>query len=281
MRRVNIATGIKQRLNEILGTQDESESDGILTSWSVQAAMLSNFSRILTALTGNSNVGRVLKGLEPTRNNGTSISISSGYGSTTSGDIVTLKVPLEYTIDQSQGDGIYYIYLVSNLVQCGEDSPGQIESSIINEPGFTQLVYDERGMSEGSGISAADIIYQGFNAAGSPDHDTSPGASFNRLYLGQVEISGGVISTDAGTIKLSPYRGFFPNTEDDISQIKKLRVIENLNVDGVIACGKINADDDIKVNNDYDGILMYNNVFGGWRRIRLGNDGNSLIFEDE
>src|SRR5271157_885584 len=94
MRRVNIKTGLKQRLNEILGTDYGTASPEDvydLTPWSIQSAQLENNQRIVKSIVGDSTVGRIMSGLLITGNVGdSSFHITSGLGFTTSGNIVSL-----------------------------------------------------------------------------------------------------------------------------------------------------------------------------------------------
>lgn len=241
MRRVNITTGIKQRMNDILGKQDPSESDGILTSWSIQTAMLSNLNRIVAAMVGNALCGRVIAGLELTKTSDLNISISNGYGLTKNGGVISLHSPLSYAMNSTyatNGDGTYYLHMVHNIVECDEDSEGNLETSVVNESGLIQIVYDEESEARRTLVVADNIIEVAFVASPSIYHEGMIKTNDDLVYLGQFEISGGVI--DSSTIRLSYDRGMYPNTAgSSLSKIAKLQILEFLNVDGTLNCSDI------------------------------------------
>jgi len=142
MRRVNIVTGIKQRINEILG----QGTDGDLTAWSIQSAMLSNFERIAKALNSGSSIGKILSGLTVT-NSGLVVTVASGYAVTLNGGIISLESSLEKDLSGDLTDDAdnylclrYSLSSVDNTLSYGKFTP---LIGAANE----QIVFDELGFA--------------------------------------------------------------------------------------------------------------------------------------
>lgn len=178
MRRVNIQTGLKQRINDILGQNDTN--DGSVTPWSIQAAMLSNTQRIAQGIVGEALYGRVMKGLKISYLSSTpaSVSISSGYGFTPDGYIISVATPI--TLDISQYiSGNIYIYLKYSLVAATESVHDYGKNTAFNSTNITEeIVFDESGLVSGTSITS-DIIDVGI---------TTPISRNGYVYLGSVNV---------------------------------------------------------------------------------------------
>jgi len=192
MRRVNVVDGIMQRINNIVG----SGNSGELNEWSVQMAMLSNISRLITALVGNAPYGRVLGGLEITAGTGKAINISAGYGITVNGGLVSLARSLSYDLE---ADGGYMIYLRHSIIATDSTSPGHMETQVINGDPVV-ITFDEIGTVKGNVVSSDDIVVK----------STAALSSHDLVYLGFVEVDGTIDS-----IAMSDDRGFYPSMLDN------------------------------------------------------------------
>jgi len=141
MRRVNIRNGLKQRMNEILGTDSsimEGRAPGI-TDWSVQAAMLNNFKRLGKAIVGDSLYGRTIKGLALSYANG-NYSISAGIGITPNGDIIVLNNQVRRPLS---GTGTNYFYIKHILAELDGSKTGGKKTEFISKAGEENIVYDD------------------------------------------------------------------------------------------------------------------------------------------
>ena len=211
MRRVHVVNGIMQRLNDIFGTQLVGGAEGDVTSWSVQAAMLSNINRLISAMVGNAPNGRVMKGLELSFAEG--VFVSPGYALTANGGIITVTDYLNKYVSSS---GTFYVYLKHNIIQLTDpDSPGYKSTGVINDAGNHDIVFDEQGMAQQSSVVADDILIL----------DSAPGTFTNNdwVYLGKV-----VDGVTTNTVD----RGMYPNTSADGLReiIDKLEILTMLNV---------------------------------------------------
>lgn len=194
MRRVNILTGIKQRINELLGTADRTSGD--LTAWSIQSAMLSNFERVCKALTHGRTYGRIMSGLDVTGIGLTDATVSAGYGITMNGQLITVGGAFTYDMSGLSDDD-YYLSVEYELIPFPGEAPGYPEgkeSPVINESGTHQIVWDEKGSIPPAESS---IISRTTNPA--------TGITRDMVYIATVTITGGAIS--AISRSLIPYGG--------------------------------------------------------------------------
>ena len=187
MRRVNVSTGLKQRVNDILGQSDVF--DGSITPWSIQAAMLSNVQRVAQAIVGEAQYGRVMKGLSISYGNSTSVLVSSGYGITPDGYVVTLAVPLLVQISQYTSGNVY-VYLKYSLIAAPGSSNAYGKNTTFNSMNVSEeIVYDESGL-----VNGTQAVAQGFI-----ETDTKPPASRTTsngyIYLGSINVDGTFSST--------------------------------------------------------------------------------------
>lgn len=142
MRRVNIVTGIKQRLNEILGRADTGS--GVLTAWSIQAAMLSNFNRIGKALLEGSSTGKILSGFQVTESTTPGkYNIAAGYGVNSNGDFISMDISTSYT--PASFTGTKYLCAKYELQALDDLSVYGKRTSVIGSNGIHQIVFDEIG----------------------------------------------------------------------------------------------------------------------------------------
>ena len=214
MRRVNVSTGLKQRVNDILGQSDVF--DGSITPWSIQAAMLSNVQRVAQAIVGEAQYGRVVKGLSLTYVS-TTASVSAGSGITPDGYVINLSIPL--SIDLSQySSGKVYFYLKYSLIAATQTTPiahdyGKNTSfNSTNVP--EEIVFDELGLVNGVQVSSTDIIEVS-------THQPSPRAVLNgHVYLGNIDIDTSVVTstTDVGIPSLiDSSTGYYQDISGDVS----------------------------------------------------------------
>lgn len=177
MRRVNIITGIKQRLNNIFGSQKADPCDGTLTDWSVQSAMLSNFQRLCKALTAGSPNGKILNGLTIT-DNVTFVTIQPGYGVTPNGGLISLNDPIVLSVDDLTYGDTTYLHIKHSIVAMtgDDDGSGGKKTSLINAADSVQIVFDEAGAAE----VYDDFIQKSLTFTPNVDY----------LYIGSVTLSG-------------------------------------------------------------------------------------------
>lgn len=199
MRRVNIITGIKQRLGEILGNGTSSD----LTSWSIQTAMMSNLTALTKAMAGDNPYGRVLSGMNLSHVSGLTFRITPGFAISPSGGLISLQATLDFNIGSLDGTP-YYIFAKYNVIQLTSGSqPGYKSTAVIGQNGSQNIVYDEVGKANGTSVSASDILMV----------DTFPpgggGSSSPYAHVGTITMAAGV-----PTITESVYRGFLPGTSE-------------------------------------------------------------------
>ena len=223
MRRVHVVDGIKERVNEILGTDTANETPSgtpEITGWSIQAAMLENIRRVVAALVGDADFGRPIRGLSLGFSGG-AFTVSEGYGITKRGDVIWLRsgaiIPLS-------GGGQYvkhhlYIKYSEKLID-GTLYPDEgRKTSVIGEPGSYDIVYDGKATYRTPG-DTADLFTQVVSELGMSPGD--PGAE-NYVYLGYYDTS-----SSSATLKPNGRRGLtdYPSNEIDVDVAN----IDNLNV---------------------------------------------------
>jgi hypothetical protein len=196
MRRVSIVTGMKQRLQEILGQSTTSDATGDLIPWSVQAAMLSNFERIVKGIAGNSEgQGRVMKGLIMSFS-GVRITISAGIGFTESGKVIVLESPIYYDVTPSPSREIH-IYLQHILVAVDGNNvlnPEAKKTSFLDGSASEDIVADDWATSLKSNAQS-----QANNIIRTADDDLDNNE--DDVYLGYVTVNGSVIIGKSDTAK--------------------------------------------------------------------------------
>ena len=202
MRRVNLRYGLKQRINDIVGSDTAVDGDGIpgITEWSVQAAMLANLRRVVSAL-ANGTVGRPVSGLWLTDAPaaGLGYSISDGFGFTPNGDIVVSKTAITYTVSDG-GDDNKYIYLRHRMgVVDGDTYDDGKKTGFIGKAGLENIVYDDYAASKKDSVSsfASDIVIE----------ESVPISNSDYVYLGYITVESGSITS----VTNNPARGFGPN----------------------------------------------------------------------
>lgn len=195
MKRVNVRTGLQQRMNEILGddygsaSADPRTGENIydITPWSIQAAMLSNMRRISAAVCGDTMAGRPMRGLSLTSPGGTtSFSISAGYGFTRTGEIVVLENAVNQNISNTTANP-QHVYLLHKMgVIDGIANPDGRSTALIGESARQNIVYDDLAASAKGSVQAIvdDIVLVSTSLSGADD----------RVYLGSISVMGGVIT---------------------------------------------------------------------------------------
>ena len=102
MKRVDVTYGIRERVNDLLGTTSNSTST-TLNSWSIQESMLDNIRRAIKGLVGSGSLGRIGYGLEVDASG----HVSSGVGFTSNGDIIYWSNPGNPIIAPASGGTLY------------------------------------------------------------------------------------------------------------------------------------------------------------------------------
>lgn len=213
MKRVNIRNGLNQRMHEILGTDYEtienSENIPNITPWSIQAAMISNMRRIVSAIVG-AIPGRAMYGLFMTKVTSNSILISSGYGFTQNGNVVILETPINFTIDESTNTKHVYLKHVMSFIDGDLYDDGK-KTGFYNKSGLEDIVYDDLAASKKNDVnSVANSIVEITDSSSNTNHDV--------VYLGSLTFTDNVITT----VYNSELRGLEPNNiYGDLFQVKK------------------------------------------------------------
>ena len=232
MKRVNVRNGLKQRMNEILGTDDGTE--GLvpgLTGWSIQSAMLHNLRRIVSALVGDAGFGRPMKGLWLTKNTNTQFQISSGFGFTNNGDIVVLEEPVDVDL-LSTANGDRHIYLQHKMAARDGDlypNDGK-KTNFVGKEGYQNIVYDD--------YAAAGALLDQY---GDPiiTQSATPVTGDDYVDLGHLTIAANIIDS----VTNSDLRGIAPNTPSGAYKLPSAEVTGDVTVGGNMTVeGQILAD---------------------------------------
>jgi len=241
MKRVNLRTGLKQRINEILGTDSGTEGDVPgLTPWSIQAAMIDNLRRINAALVGDAQ-GRPMRGLWLTKSSALSVAISAGYGLTPAGDMVKTATSITSNVDSA--DGTEYVYLRHKMATIDGDTYNDgKKTGFIGKAGTQDIVYDDFAASKKDTIqSFVGEILVISSTPRPPDPDL--------IYIGSAE----VLSNDITVITNSTSRGLSPNTPSGVCRVAGLDVNGNSTFIGTVDINgdvEISAGKDLTLNGD-------------------------------
>jgi hypothetical protein len=176
MRRVHVRTGLKQRINAILG-EDSGSNNAYgtpqITEWSIQAAMLENMRRIGKALLADSanGCGRPLKGLNINSNYGYTINVFKGFGVTNNGDIAFLDS--DTVVSVSSDPSYIYLQYKEAALDGDTDASGK-KTSFIGKTGSENIVYDNDNTASVIAVSAPitdnnDLIYLGSTDGAPPN----------------------------------------------------------------------------------------------------------------
>ena len=221
MRRINVVTGIKQRLPDILGDDDnintEESIDGGtvpgITAWSLQAQMIKNLRRIISSISsiGGRQCGRVIQGMEMSGLSGNKLIVSAGYAYTFSGNIIVLGASCNYSF-LSDGTSHIYLHHKTSRVDGNVDSTGK-ETPIIGESGLVNIVFDDYGAIQGSAIN--NDSFEKIVELRSSYYAPSDG-----IYLGYITIASGLITGIFNVLS----RGMYPNDDgSDYGHISRLK----------------------------------------------------------
>lgn len=243
MRWVNIKNGIKQRLNEILGTSDGAGAYP-MTYWSIQAAMLENSRRIVKALVGDSLDGRPMKGCWITRSGGGNINISPGLACTPNGDIIVFDGVTSKNLGVDHSGELVLVYLKHTNAEIGADYNEGIgkKTGLIGQSGSYEIINDDSGVD--SQVSAESLLYLSVS-------EPSPGDDY--AYLGSVQMTGSEISSEKD-ISNSKKRGLAPNAKSSDEEL----LVQNLRV-GDDSSGEAEFYN-IMINGSVKGHFTFNNT---------------------
>lgn len=207
MKTVHIKNGLKQRVNELLGTDDNDNPDESvdtetvpgITSWSIQAAMISNIRRVVEGIVGLGG-SRPMKGLWMNSTGLKTFEISFGIGFTGAGDIVYIESTLGVTLKVTTSDKLH-VYVEHKMAEVpGTDADGK-STNFIGKTGVENIVYDDYAASKKSSISLpgnfANIVIQSETEL----------SDDNLVYLGFINVS----PTNITTIENTYTRGIGPN----------------------------------------------------------------------
>lgn len=133
MRFIAVRDGIMERINNILGTDNVTSP---LNTWSLQAAMIENFNRIIKTLNQQAPDGSIAYGLTVTPS-GKSITVGAGIGLTPFGRMIMLRDGVSsasVTLPDTSPDDKIFVYLMytnADSVVNEHESP-IIQSTAIN-----------------------------------------------------------------------------------------------------------------------------------------------------
>jgi len=218
MRRVSMKLGIKERMNDILGTDTATEEYGVpgLTAWSIQAAMIENTRRIVRGVVGDTNEGRVLRGLVMSRSGDNQINISQGVAFTPGGDVIVLGVPIIRSITSS-GEGNRHVYLNHLMDRIpSATNPAGKEVTFYNNAGEAEIVYDDKAAAYGTSITP-EMVTELVSDYGLPT------PSVSSAYLGVV-----VFGRDGKIDYVTPtvLRGFGPFGGSNMMRVYGINSVE-------------------------------------------------------
>jgi hypothetical protein len=217
MRRTLVKNGLMQRINSILGTGSSPTS---LTDWSIQASMITNLQRIVSALVGDAK-GRPMKGLLMTKEGWDLISISSGLGMTRNGDIIVLESSIKFSpSDSGVTNGKVYVYLKHSLAY---DTIDGKSSPMSGGAPDQELVVDDLAASKHSTVGdfSSEVMFL----------DTDNNASLgNLVYLGTVQIIDGEAESPVNYGQRGLLGGGMTD-EVDVTSTPKLTVVNGLITD--------------------------------------------------
>lgn len=270
MRRVNVRVSLKQRMNDILGTDSGMEMavPGI-TPWSIQAAVLSNLRRVVSGIAANGSSGRVMRGMWITHGGGPIINISSGYGFTKNGDVIVLDAALAYTADVSTDDTWHLYAKHSMAVLDGDTYEDGKKTGFIGKEGTENIVYDDLGATQKDNVQSVvgQIIQQSSTTQDNGDW----------VLLGTFVTSGGTI-----TEVTPPYQRGFEVDNTGWWRVPSVRtsgagyIGTNFRVDGFIQC------DVFKVNQgsaiEFQSAVQFdeNVTFGSTKIVDLPGSGGDI-----
>jgi hypothetical protein len=198
MKWVNVVVGMKQRFNDLWGKSDiePDPADNSPNYWSIQAAMLTNFRRIVKGITGSSAEGRPMEGCWITESTTNSIDISAGLAFTNNGDIIVFPGVSGHPLT-TYGEVTVRVYLKHVNAEIPESTHPTIGKSVglIGESGNKEIINDDSGVLDDAG----DVIELSTDVEANPDW----------VFLGTVEslfgsiLSNGIVNTSS--------RGLAPN----------------------------------------------------------------------
>lgn len=232
MRRVHVINGIKQRMNEILGTDTANETPSgtpVITEWSIQAALLENMRRIVAALVGDSDFGRPIRGMNIGFSGG-AFTVPEGYGITKRGDVIWLRSGA--TVPLAAGAGKHHLYIkYGEKIVDGTLYPAEgKKTSVIGEPGSYDIVYDGKATYRSSG-DVSELFTQVVSETGMSPSD--PDAD-NYVYLGWFDPYGSTLHPN-GIRGLTDY----PSNEIDTDYVNTDNL--NVGVQAIIKTAQINS----------------------------------------
>jgi len=220
MKRVHVKDGLKQRINEVLGTDDPLTNDPHnsslknITPWSVQSAMIDNMRRLARSLVGGSSVGRVMQGLGLSQTGAQTYMIGSGIGITNEGDIIVIDASLDITLAGGPADFVE-VYLKHTTIEVDGSEVDGRTTNFVGKAGTGELVIDDYAAAQKSGVNTpahiAQIVIQE-NDATLSDNDL--------VYVGRVTVSGGNITALYNSLD----NGLSPNTAIGRYRIRSLDV---------------------------------------------------------
>lgn len=196
MRLVDMKTGIKERLGDILGHSFGGAPSG--NDWSIQHAMLDNIRRVVKGIVGDSPTGRVLSGMMVEQSGANKIVVSGGIAFTGSGNVINIGASLKKSIT---GNGTRRVYVnhTRSVLAAGSSPYGGRKVSLVNKPGLFEIVTDDTATTKGGNVqeSVDEVLTVTDGFATNPE---------NSVEIATIELTNGAITS----IKQSYFRGFGP-----------------------------------------------------------------------
>jgi len=269
MRRVNIKTGLVQRLNDMLGQSVDDGTEG-LTEWAIQTAVEENIRRVVKGIVGNSSYGRAMKGMLISRVDDNTIQVSAGYGFTNNGDIIVLSSAVE--LSTGSVDDTYYVFAKHDQIILPENEDGDNggkKTNFVAGGDSEEIVSDDLGAVRGGDITVDPSEIIEINTS-----QTLP--SNSHVYLGEFQISDSVIATDSFVQASS--RGLDPNDGSSNYIVENIIVRQALSVAGAADfSGVVTTLSDLKVKG---GLKMGAGETAGLSTTAVVGSITSLVFVD-
>lgn len=242
MRWVDVKTGLKQRMNEILGTSDNSGSSD-LTYWSIQSAMMENVRRLGEAMVGDSPTGRILKGCQVESYYGKTIKITPGICLSKDGYPISFRGVTALDLSSYAGSTVLVNLLYENAVITEALNPtiGKSTGRIAKES--VDIINDNTGVD--LNVNPEDLV----------NISTSSTTPSNGCTLAVIDVPASADITNSEIVNYSS-RGMYPNYFD-------LSLGSVMKVGGIISSGRSSFSEtvtfaDIVVNN----ITINGNIAG-------------------
>ena len=172
-RKTLVRYGIKERLNDLLGT---GEGDDFI-DWSIQASQIENNKRIVKSLIKENALGKVMSGMRIHYKGSGLAYVDPGYCFDKDGNVIKLSQSTPIPFNQSEEtDDIFRIYINYEEAQVSTINGGHSSPSI-NYAGSNPIIVDNKGANNDADSSIFTV-----------EKNVDITVSGSRVYLGYIKI---------------------------------------------------------------------------------------------